>query len=169
MLWRITVPLLAAAGLVFACSPRTPNPGANARAMVPRTVAGQGTAPGTKTARVESGADRGIVSHVMVDTADGTVSFAIEVTNATGKRVELNFPDGRTHEFVVLDTAGREVWRWSAGRLFTQAMQNRLLDAHDSAIYRERWLPNAPGQYTLVAQLRSENHPMQQRVDFALR
>jgi beta-galactosidase/beta-glucuronidase len=48
-------------------------------------------------------------------------------------------------------------------------MQNRLLDAHDSVVYDERWTPPAPGRYTLVAQLRSENYPVQQRVDFALR
>lgn len=149
MLSRITVPLLAAAGLVFACGPRTPSPLANAR---PKT-----------------GADRGISSHVMVDTANGSVRFAIEVVNDSPKRVELMFPDGRTHDFAVRDSAGREVWRWSAGRLFTQGIQNRLLDAHDSTIYDERWTPPAPGRYVLEAQLNSETHPVRQRVEFALR
>lgn len=149
MLSRIAVPLLAAAGFVFACGPRTPSP-----------IAG---------ARPRSGADKGIVSHVMVDTAKGTVRFAIAVTNDSPRRVELMFPDGRTHDFAVLDSAGREVWRWSQGRLFTQAMQNRLLDAHDSTVYDEQWEPPKPGRYTLVAQLHSENHPVQQRVEFALR
>jgi hypothetical protein len=148
MLSRITVPLVAAAVLVFACGPSTPNP-----------VAG---------ARPRAGADKGVTSHVMVDTARGTVRFAIMVTNDSRKRVELSFPDGRTHDFTVLDESGREVWRWSAGRLFTQGMQNRLLDAHDSAIYSEKWTPEHSGRFTLLAQLRSENHPVQQRVDFAL-
>lgn len=148
MLWRITVPLLAAAGLVFACGPRTPNP--------------------TASARPKAGADKGVTSHVMVDTAQGSVHFAIEVANDSPKRVELIFPDGRTHDFAVLDSAGREVWRWSRGRLFTQGIQNRLLDARDSAVYDERWEPPAPGHYTLVAQLRSANYPVQQRVEFAL-
>jgi hypothetical protein len=149
MLSRITVPLLAAAALVFACGPRTPNPVASAR---PR-----------------SGTERGVVSHVMVDTARGSVRFAIAVTNDSPKRVELTFPDGRTHDFAVEDSSGAEVWRWSKGRLFTQTMQNRLLDAHDSTVYDERWTPPAPGRYTLVAQLHSENHPVQQRVAFTLR
>jgi hypothetical protein len=148
MLSRITVPLVAAAVLVFACGPRTPSPVA--------------------TARPKAGVDKGITSHVMVDTAQGTVRFAIEVTNDSRKRVELTFPDGRTHDFAVLDESGREVWRWSSGRLFTQAMRNRLLDVHDSAIYAERWTPTTPGRYTLVAQLHSENHPVQQKVAFAL-
>jgi hypothetical protein len=148
MLSRITVPLVAAAVLVFACGPRTPSPVASVR---PR-----------------AGVDKGITSHVMVDTAQGTVRFAIEVMNDSRKRVELNFPDGRTHDFAVLDEQGREVWRWSAGRLFTQGIQNRLLDAHDSAVYAERWTPPTAGRYTLVAQLHSENYPVQQRVAFAL-
>jgi hypothetical protein len=108
------------------------------------------------------------MSHVSIDTGDGSVRFAIEVTNDSPKRVELTFPDGRTHDFVVLDSAGRELWRWSTGRLFTQAMQNRLLDAHNAATYDERWSPPGPGRYTLEAQLLSENHPVRQRVDFAL-
>ena len=148
MLPRIIVPLMAAAVLVFACGPRTPNPVASAR---PR-----------------SGVEQGVTSHVMVDTARGEVRFAIEVLNDSRKRVELDFPDGRTHDFIVLDESGREVWRWSAGRLFTQGMQNRLLEAHDAVVYTERWRPPTKGQYTLVAQLHSENYPVRQRVGFSL-
>ncbi len=150
MLARIIVPLLATAVLVFACSPRTP----------------QST---PFDARPTESAGMGVTSHIMVDTVQGSVRFAIEVANDSRKRVELNFPDGRTHDFVVLDARGREVWRWSQGRLFTQSMQNRLLDAHDAVVYAERWTPPSPGQYTLVAQLNSENYPVRQRVDFALR
>ena len=149
MLSRIIVPVRAAAVLMFACGPRTPSPVAGVRPPV--------------------GGQKGVTSHVMVDTARGVVRFAIEVANDSRKRVELNFPDGRTHDFVVLNEAGREVWRWSAGRLFTQAMQNRLLDVNDSVVYDERWSPPSPGHYTLVASLRSENYPVQQRVEFALR
>ena len=149
MLSRIIVPLLAAAVLMFACGPRTSSPVARVRPMV--------------------GAEQGVTSHVIVDTSRGVVRFAIEVANDSRKRVELNFPDGRTHDFVVLNDAGQEVWRWSAGRLFTQVMRNRLLDAHATVVYDERWSPPSPGDYTLVASLRSENYPVQQRVAFALR
>lgn len=148
MVSRLTVPLLAAAAVFFACGPRTPSAIAHAGA---RGAAG-----------------KGVVSQVVVDTANGTVRFAIEVANDTRKRVELNFPDGRTHDFTVLNANGKEVWRWSAGRMFTQSMQNRLLDAHDSVIYSERWSPAAPGRYTLVAELNSENYPVQRQMQFSL-
>lgn len=148
MLSRIIVPLLAAAVLVFACSPRTPNPVA--------------------VARPHAAVEQGVTSHVMVDTTRGEVRFAIEVANDSRKKVELDFPDGRTHDFIVLDESGREVWRWSAGRMFTQGMQNHLLEAHDAVVYAERWRPTAKGHFTLVAQLHSENYPVRQRVEFAL-
>lgn len=151
MLARIIVPLFSAAVVFFACGPRSPSPLAAAKPRASQSKAG-----------------KGVVSHVKVDTARGDVRFAIEVNNDSRKRVELNFPSGRTHDFVVLDAAGKEVWRWSAGRMFTQAMQNRLLDANDSVVYAERWSPPAPGQYTLVAQLHSDNYPVQQQVAFSL-
>ncbi len=148
MLSRIIVPLLAAAVLIFACSPRTQSSVVGTRASV-------------------ASAD-GVTSHVIVDTTHGNVRFAIEVANDTRTRVELNFADGRTHDFAVLDAKGREVWRWSTGRMYTQSMQNRLLDSHSSAVYAERWTPPSPGQYVLVAQLNSVNYPVNQRVEFAL-
>lgn len=154
MLSRAAFPLLASALVVFACGPSKPSP---------LTTARTGSAQAAKSKK-----GKGVVSHVRVDTAQGDVRFAIEVANDGPKKVELNFPDGRTHDFVVLDRAGHEVWRWSAGRMFTQSMQNRLLDSNDSVVYAERWSPPAPGRYILVAQLRSENYPVQQRVEFAL-
>lgn len=149
MLARIAIPLIGAAGLIFACSPRNQSPSA--------------------TARPKSGADRGVVSHVMVDTSKGKVGFVIEVTNESPKRTELTFSSGKSHEFIVLDSTGQEVWRWSKGRLFTQTMQARLLEAYDSAIFRELWSPEKPGHYTLIAELYSEDHPVRQNVDFSLR
>jgi len=148
MLARITVPFMAAAVVFFACGPRSPSPLAAAK---PHAAAG-----------------KGVVSHVKVDTARGDVRFAIEVNNDSRKRVELNFPSGRTHDFAVLDANGKEVWRWSQGRMFTQSMQNHLLESNDSVVYAERWSPPARGRYTLVAQLNSENYPVTQRVEFAL-
>lgn len=148
MLPRITVRVLAAAVAFFACGPRSPN-----------VIA---------TARPRAAASKGVVSHVVVDTTNGTVRFAIQVANGSQKRVELNFPTGRTHEFVVLNDKGKEVWRWSEGRLFTQSMQNRLLDANDSVEYAERWSHPAAGRYTLVAQLNSGNYPVNQQVTFSL-
>ena len=146
---RFVFPCIAAAALIFACSPR---PSTRAAVAKPRAAV-----------------EQGVTSHVLVDTTrNGDVRFVIEVANDSRTSVELEFPDGQTHDFIVIDDAGREVWRWSAGRLFTQGMQNRLLDAHDQVQFSERWHPAAKGHYTLVAQLHSDNYPVRQRVEFAL-
>lgn len=98
----------------------------------------------------------------------GAAHFSLAVFNTADRRVEVNFPDGRTRDFAVYDAAGREVWRWSRGRLFTQVMQNKPLAAHDSAVYDEVWKAPAPGRYTVVAELRSENHPLRRAVAFVV-
>lgn len=97
------------------------------------------------------------------------VEFVLHVTNATEKRLELNFPSGQTHDVIVLDAAGREVWRWSEGRLFTQALQNRLLSSGETATYQQRWAPREQtGTFTAIAILASSNHPVELRRGFAL-
>jgi hypothetical protein len=96
------------------------------------------------------------------------VKFSFHVTNTSAKRVELRFPSGQTHDITVLDNQGREVWRWSRGRMFTQSMQNKVLGASDTLTFTETWHPEHAGQYTAVASLLSQNHPAEQRAEFAL-
>jgi hypothetical protein len=96
------------------------------------------------------------------------VKFSFHVTNGSNKRVELRFPSGQTHDVAVLDAQGREVWRWSRGRMFTQAMQNKVLGAADTLTFTETWRPEHDGTYTAVASLLSQNYPSQQRAEFSL-
>lgn len=102
-------------------------------------------------------------------TVDSRVTLALHVTNNTDKRIELNFPSGQTHDFVVTNESGREVWRWSAEQMFTQALQNRNLGARETMSYSERWDPAGQrGTFTAVATLTSTNHPVRERVTFSL-
>ena len=95
--------------------------------------------------------------------------FAFTVTNASTKKLEVVFLDGRTHDLIVLDSLGREVWRWSEGRLFTQSVQNRVLRASDTILFDESWRAPSPGSYTAVATLASANFPVEQRQAFVVR
>ena len=96
------------------------------------------------------------------------VKFSLHVTNSSSKRVELRFPSGQTHDLVVLDAQGREVWRWSRGRMFTQAMQNKVLGTSDTLTFTETWRPEHGGTYTAVASLLSQNYPAQRQAEFSL-
>ena len=103
------------------------------------------------------------------DVNEESVNFALHVGNNTKKMIELRFPNGQTHEFVVQDSTGKEVWRWSSGRMFTQAMRNKLLKGREETVFEERWnTKGLRGTYTAIATLRSENHPVETSVEFVL-
>jgi hypothetical protein len=96
------------------------------------------------------------------------VKFAFHVTNNAARRVELVFPSGQTHDVVVMDSLGREVWRWSEGRMFTQAIQNRVLEANETLTYQAAWTPaGAHGKYVAVASLNGDQ-ALEQRVEFVV-
>lgn len=150
---KIPLTLLCSAALAFACGPRARNESAASSAEQPRTVRTDPSSP--------------LASSVDVQVSD-EVRIAFEVSNAGRKKLELNFPNGRTHDVVVLDSIGREVWRWSEGRMFTQAVQNRVLRTSDALRYEEEWESPAPGRYVAVATLASTNHPIVQRKEFVV-
>ena len=102
--------------------------------------------------------------------AGSVVEFKLDVQNNTAKMVELRFPNGKTHDFIVEDASGAEVWRWSKSRLFTQGMQNKLLKAKDVATFTEGWdAANKRGKFTATAVLLSDNHPIEEKVQFELK
>jgi hypothetical protein len=108
-----------------------------------------------------------IASELQV-TVGSEVTFAFHVTNHAAKKVELTFPSGQTHDVVVLDSAGHEVWRWSEDRMFTQAIQNTVLEANETLTYEAAWKPSqAHGKYVAVASL-SGDQAFQQRVEFVI-
>ena len=174
----LVFPLIAAAALVYACGgprPHAANVPADAReeadsaaaaGLVLATTAKPHAAQGA-TLRRPAADSTPVQGELAVTVGDGA-TFALRVMNVTEHRLELDFPDGQTREFAVYDPAGREVWRWSRGRMFTQVMQNKLLGAGDTVTYAERWERPAPGTYRVVATLRSENHPMALAAQFTV-
>lgn len=151
MISKVPATLMASAVLAFACGPRARNEMRDepTRASV-RTTDSAPLAPA-------------------LDVSVGTdVRFAFAVTNASKKKVEVMFADGRTHDVVVLDSLGREVWRWSEGRMFTQVVQSRALRTSDALQFEDAWDSPAPGRYTAVATLESRNYPVRHAVDFVV-
>jgi len=146
---RVSFVMLVIAVLAFACTRS-------------RTSESLGT---TKTPHKKGAA---VASSLDVHVGDG-VRFSLHVMNEGDKKVELNFPSGMTHDIAVLDERGRQVWRWSDGRLFTAAYQNKVLRSDDTLSFSESWNAPAPGRYTAVVRLVSQNYPQEQRVAFAVR
>lgn len=169
---RIVLPILAAVGAVFACGP-LPRFGSGLPAHPARLATVTGAvptghrAPAAHRARPRPGAPE-VDGLLAVAPAGAEVRFALAVVNASDKRVEVDFPDGRTRDFAVYDSGGRELWRASRGRLYTQLVQNTLLSAGDSVVYEAAWRAPAPGRYAVVAELRSTNHPVIRRDEFVV-
>ena len=146
---RLVVALLVVAAVVYACGPRTHAAERNAQ-------------------RHETETTPDVVGKVDVTTAP-VVTFLLEVTNKTGKMVELNFASAQTHDFAVLDARGKEIWRWSAQQMFTQVLRNEPLARGGSVTFSEEWRDARPGTYTLVASAASSNHPIEERTTFTVR
>lgn len=151
---KVPFTLVCVAVLAFACGPRSRSESATTRSGHNTSRVAEARTPLTPTLNV---------------TVDNGVRFAFTVTNESTKKLEVLFPDGRTHDVIVLDSLGREVWRWSEGRLFTQSVQNRVLRSSDTILFDESWRGAAPGSYTAVATLASANFPVEQRQAFVVR
>ena len=102
--------------------------------------------------------------------AGTVVEFSLDVRNNTPKMVELRFPSGKTHDFYVQDAGGKEVWRWSKSRMFTQGLQNKLIKSKQVAVFSEGWdAAGQHGHFTATAVLPSDNHPIEETVEFDLK
>jgi hypothetical protein len=165
---RLIISLLCAGALAFACGPRSHSERsalASAQApyaVVPKVAVHSRRAPApVKQARLDS--------RLKVDVQLNEVRFALNVHNVGNKYVELSFPTGKSYDFVVVDSSGREVWHWSDGRMFTQGVQNKQLGTGDAMQVAEAWKkPAQAGRYTAIATLNASNYPVEQRVDFVV-
>ena len=147
---RLAIALLLIASIVYACTPRSH---ANERSAHHAS---------------DQPMTHGIESRVDVTTAP-TVTFLLELTNRTGKTVELRFPTAQTHDFAVLNAKGETVWQWSHDRMFTQVLRAEPIERNQQVTYSEEWRAAKPGAYTLVATATSTSHPIEERTVFTVR
>jgi hypothetical protein len=157
---RLLITLLCAGAVALACGSLTRNDASVAQAKDTRHsrsnagISGPPKVNGDFAVHVEPRALR----------------FALNLTNEGKKHVELTFPNGQEYDFAVLDANGREVYRWGQGRMFTQSVQNKLIDGGTTMRIDERAETTLPkGKYVAVATLRSSNYPMTQSSPFELR
>ena len=148
--------------LAYACAPRSRGGDGPATARSTKSRADRATESPT-TPRIES------ALAVNAASANHDVKFEFAVTNSGGGKAEMQFASGQTHDVVVLDTLGREVWRWSKGRMFTRLVQNKVLRNADTISFGERWSDAPRGHYVAVAKLESSNYPIEQRTAFVVK
>lgn len=166
----LLIPLLCLGAVAFACGPRSHSEASLVSMSIAQAVRPVVAKPQQQKPRKRETAVTKITPAFAVQVEHKTLHFSLDVTNVGKKNVELTFPDGQTHDFAVLDSTGREVYRWADGKMFTQSVQNRTIDSGETLRIAERGQPALPpGSYVAVATLRSTNFPVQERFAFELR
>ena len=90
----------------------------------------------------------------------GPVTWKVEVRNGGPDEVTLVFRSGKDGD-VALVQGGKEAYRWSGTKYFTQAVREERLAAGERKTFtlEEKALSAAPGDYELLTELDSEPAP----------
>lgn len=101
----------------------------------------------------------------LVVATDHDVEFRFTVTNTGTDSVELAFASGFVADFAV-HRDDDEVWRWSDGRMFTQALQTETIAPGETFTHTGTWKDPKPGAYEAVATLEATNVDLEARTAF---
>jgi hypothetical protein len=162
---NLLIPVLCLGAVAFACGPRSHSEASLVSVNLAKPVAAPAVNAVKKTPK--KGQQVRVAPNFTISVEHKSIRFALDVTNPTKKDVEITFPDGQTHDFIVLDSVGREMYRWGEGRMFTQSVRNHTIDGGETMhIAEQANLDLPPGSYVAIAKLRSTNFPVQERVPF---
>ena len=84
------------------------------------------------------------------------VKISVTVTNKGLDPVELIFASAQRYDFIVLKD-GKEVWRWSNGKMFAMVLESLLLKSGEKQTYMETWKPKdiTSGEYEVIGTVTS--------------
>lgn len=89
-------------------------------------------------------------------TTDGDVQFSFSVVNEGTTAVTLTFSSGKRADIVVRTVSGEEVWRWSDGRMFTQAITRATLEPGEQIEQSYTWADPPSGTYVATGILEAD-------------
>lgn len=151
---RLIITTLCLAAVAYACGPWRHSSGLAA----PADVVWQ-----------EAKSADAIATTFDVTPGENGVDFTLSVANNTKEAVELRFASSQTHDFKVLNSRGETVWQWSKDRMFTQAMQSKVVKPQDTLTIVNDWsIKNMKGEYVAVAILNTDTHPIERRTVFQI-
>lgn len=65
--------------------------------------------------------------------------FTIKLVNDSDQEIEVTFSSGQKYEIVVTDKEGEEVYRYSANKRFTQALETLTIPAKNQLSWKDQW------------------------------
>jgi hypothetical protein len=89
-------------------------------------------------------------------TTNGEVQFSFRVVNEGTTAVTLTFSSGKRADIAVRNGSGEEVWRWSDGRMFTQAITRATLEPGEQIEQSYTWADPPPGTYVATGILEAD-------------
>lgn len=95
------------------------------------------------------------------------VEFTFSVTNVGDEPMTLRFRSGLAADIAVY-RGDAELWRWSDGRLFTQALWSETLAPGESLTHEAAWPDPGPGNYEAVGRLEAENAEVEASAAFTV-
>ena len=89
-------------------------------------------------------------------TTDEDVQFSFRVVNEGTTAITLTFSSGKRADIVVRNESGEEVWRWSDGRMFTQAITRATLEPGEQIEQSYTWPDPPSGTYVATGILEAD-------------
>ncbi|WLR42924.1 BsuPI-related putative proteinase inhibitor [Bacillus carboniphilus] len=76
---------------------------------------------------------------VEIEPGSNEVTFQMKLTNNTSAEQIVKFNSGQSYDIVVRDSTGKEVYRYSKGRMFTQALREITIASGDTKTWESTW------------------------------
>jgi hypothetical protein len=112
----------------------------------------------------------GVASSMEVQVASSSVRLVLHATNTGAEPLELTFPSSQRYDFIVRTESGDEVWRYSDGMGFLQALTEDTLPAGASWAMEATWDPgDRSGVYEAEGILTARDVEIRQVATFELR
>jgi hypothetical protein len=86
-----------------------------------------------------------------------TVHLTVRLVNNGGTSTDLTFATSQKYDFWITDGT-TELWRWSAGRMFTQDVNRQELGGQTGAVFAESWAASKTGKLTAHAELKAQTY-----------
>jgi hypothetical protein len=88
------------------------------------------------------------------------IVLTLRLVSRTQDEVRLEFSDSQRYDFVIRDSEGREVWRWSGDQVFAQVLGSEIIGpARPQLEFQTRFSgPLGQGVYRIEGSLPARGH-----------
>ncbi|GGC74387.1 hypothetical protein GCM10007216_01240 [Thalassobacillus devorans] len=99
-----------------------------------------------------------LAMHSEIKAENDRVTFQFSLENQGDEAYELGFTSGQKYEIVVKNDSDEEVYRFSEGQMFTQALETKTLEPGDSMSFEEEWSDGVePGDYNAAISIEANS------------